>query len=244
MQILLFNLAALLGAGAQGLTGFGSGTIAVTALALLFPFREVVPAVALVVIVPNLMLAWLARHDLDWRRGPIAALGLVLGIAAGAYLLAILPVDWLRRGLGGVILIYVAVTLLRTPAPESMPRFTPGDAGALGLASLGSGVIVGAVGVSPIPMLVYITTRYPKHRARAVLTQAFVVGSLVQNLIYLKLGLLTADLALLALATVPGIFIGLLVGNRWHYRVNQRTFSRALALILILPATELLFGSA
>ncbi len=242
MQIVLFNLAALVGAGAQGLTGFGSGTIMVTALALLFPFREVVPTVALVVMVPNLMLIWLSRRDLDWRRGPIAALGLAAGIVGGAYLLAILPVELLRRCLGGVIMTYVAVTLWRTPTPERTPRFTRTDAGALGLCSLGSGVIVGAVGVAPIPMLVYITTRYPKHAARAVLTQAFVVGSLMQNAIYIKLGLLTPELALLALATVPGIFIGLLIGNRWHYRVNQRTFTRGLALILLLPAIKLMLG--
>lgn len=243
MQLLLFNLAALIGGAAQGLTGFGSGTVSVAILALLLPFREVVPAVALLVMVPNFMLAWLTRRDLDWRRGPIAACGLSLGIVIGAYLLVAVPVVWLKRGLGVVLLVYVIVTLLHTPIPERAPRFGPADGALLGLASLASGTIVGAVGVSPIPMLIYITARYPKHKARAVLTQAFVVGAIVQNIVYARLGLLTLDLVWLVLATIPAIVLGILIGNRWHQRVNQKAFGRILALLLALPALELLLGS-
>lgn len=242
MQILLFNLAAFFGACAQGLTGFGSGTITATTMVLLFPLREVVPIVALVVMVPNIMLGWLARHELDWHRGPIAALGLSAGIIVGAQLLAVLPVELLRQTLGGVILIYVVLNLVRTPIPLATPKHSRMDDAGLGLTALGSGIIVGAVGVSPIPLLIYVGLRYPKQTARAVLTQAFFVGSLVQNLIYLQMGLLTPELALIALATIPGIALGLLVGHRWHYRINQKTFGRALALILLIPAVHLLWG--
>jgi len=242
MQILLFNLAAFFGACAQGLTGFGSGTITATTMVLLFPLREVVPVVALVVMVPNAMLAWLTRHELDWHRGSIAALGLAVGIAVGAQLLAVLPVDLLRRALGGAILVYVVLNLVRTPVPVITPRHSRTDDTGLGLTALGAGVIVGAVGVSPIPLLIYVGLRYPKQTARAVLTQAFFVGSLVQNAIYLHLGLLTPELALIAMATIPGITLGLLIGHRWHYRINQKTFGRALALILLVPAVHLVWG--
>src|SRR5699024_6385378 len=115
----------------------------VTSLALLFDFRTVVPVVAVVVMVPNLMLAWLARHELDWRRGPVGAAGLGCGIAIGAHLLAILPVEFLQRGLGAVIMTYVLVTLIRTPRPVALPEFNWIDITGLGLASLASGVIVG-----------------------------------------------------------------------------------------------------
>lgn len=242
MQILLFNLAAFAGACAQGLTGFGSGTLTATLMVMVFPFREVVPVVALVVMVPNLMLAWLARRELDWRRGPIAAVGLAAGVVIGAQLLAVLPVDLLRRGLGAVILIYVILTLVRTPLPERAPEPSLAENAALGSCALAAGVIVGAVGVSPIPLLIYVSLRYPKQTARAVLTQAFIAGSLMQNAVYIHLGLLTPELAWIALATVPGIALGLLVGHRWHYRVNQKTFARVLALVLLLPAARLVLG--
>lgn len=242
MQILLFNLAALAGACAQGLTGFGSGTLTATLLVMVFPFREVIPVVAMVVLVPNAMLAWLTRHELDWRRGPIAAAGLSIGIVLGAQLLAVLPAELLRRGLGTAILCYVALMLLRTPTPASTPANSRADDAALAGCGLASGVIVGAVGVSPIPLLVYVSLRYPKRTARAVLTMAFVFGTAAQNLVYYQLGLLDADLALIALFTVPGIVLGILAGNRLHYRVDQKTFARALALILLLPALRLCIG--
>src|SRR5699024_2306897 len=146
MQIMLFNLAALVGGAAQGLIGFGTGTVTVTLLALLFPFREVVPVVALLVVTPNFVMMWLTRHALDWQRGPITACGMVLGVVIGGHLLLALPVDWLKRGLGAVILAYVAVTLLHTPVPERMPRFGWADGSMLAITSLTSGIIVGAVG--------------------------------------------------------------------------------------------------
>lgn len=243
MQILLFNLAALAGSCAQGLTGFGSGTLTATLLVMLFPFREVIPVVALVVLVPNLMLAWLTRREMEWRRGPVAAVSLAIGVIAGAQLLAVLPADLLRRGLGLVILVYVGLVLFRTPAPEQAPPARLGERGMLGLCGIGSGVIVGSVGVSPIPLLIYVSLRYPKKLARTVLTQAFVLGTLVQNAVYVHLGLLNTQLALMALLTVPGIVLGTLVGHRLHYRVNQKTFARALALILVLPAIRLLVAA-
>jgi len=242
LQILLFNLAALAGACAQGLTGFGSGTLTATLLVMLFPFREVIPVVAMVVLVPNLMLAWLTRHEMDWRRGPIAAVGLSLGIAIGAQLLAVLPPELLRRGLGTVILVYVALMLWRTPTPEEAPALSRRDDAGLAGCGLVAGIIVGAVGVSPIPLLIYVSLRYPKKIARAVLTMAFLFGTLMQNIVYFQLGLLNAELALMALLTVPGIVAGILVGHRLHYKVNQKTFARALALILLLPALRLVIG--
>lgn len=242
MQVLLFNLAALFGAGAQGLTGFGSGTLTATLLVMLFPFRDVIPVVAMVVLVPNIMMAWLIRRELDWRRGPIAAAGLALGIVVGAQLLAVLPAELLRRGLGIAIVFYVALMLWRTPTPHTVPARFGFDAAGLAGCALISGVIVGAVGVSPMPLLIYVSLRYPKKTARAVLTLAFVFGTAAQNVAYFKLGLLTGELALMALLTVPGIVLGILVGHRLHYRLDQKTFARALALILLLPGLRLAIG--
>lgn len=242
MQILLFNLAGLLGAGAQGLTGFGTGTLTVSLLVMIYPFREVVPVVAMLVMAPNLLMAFLIRHEMEWKRGPVAALGLAVGVAIGAQLLALLPVDLLRRALGVAILIYVVVNLARTPMPTHTPAATLADRLGLGGAALASGIIVGAVGVAPVPLLMYASRRYPMQIARAVLTQAFLIGSTVQILSYAHVGLLDAHRSWLALATVPGVLLGLAIGHFLHYRVNQKTFGRALALALLLPALRLVVG--
>lgn len=242
MQILLFNLAGLLGAAAQGLTGFGSGTLMVSTLVLVYPFREVVPVVALVALATNAIMTGLARREFDWRRGPVAAVALSIGVLGGARLLAVLPVEILERFLGAVILCYVALNLVKTPIPEAMPRLNWPDITGLAGSALLSGVIVGAVGVSPIPLLIYTNVRYPKQFSRSILTLAFLLSSAVQIVVYIHLGLLTGASCQLALATLPTVVIGLLLGHRLHYRVNQKTFSRILALVLALPALRLVFG--
>ena len=242
MPILWFNLAGLVGAAAQGLTGFGTGTLMVSLLVMAYPFREVVPVVALVVFAPNALMTWLIRREIEWRRGPVAALGLSIGLVIGAQMLAVLPADILRRGLGVAILLYVVLMLARTPVPDEWPPATRTDLSVLGIASIFSGVIVGAVGVTPLPLLIYTTTRYPKQLARSVLTQGFLAGAFVQNGIYIYLGLLDARLAWTALASLPGVLLGLVIGHYFHYRVNQKTFGRALALVLLLPAARLVVG--
>ena len=120
MQILLFNLAAFAGACAQGMTGFGSGTLTVSLLVMLFPFRDVIATVAMVVLVPNLMLTWLTRHEMDWRRGPVAALGLSLGIVVGGQLLAILPAELLRPASISAPAPLASTSLVRSIARPSL----------------------------------------------------------------------------------------------------------------------------
>lgn len=242
MQILLFNLAALIGAISQGLTGFGSGTLMVSTLVLVFPFREVVPVVALAALATNLVMTGLARREFDWRRGPIAAFSMAAGVIGGAQLLAVLPVEILQRTLGAAILCYVAINLFKTPVPTAMPRLTAGDGASLAACGLFSGLIVGAVGVSPVPLLIYTNVRYPKQFSRSILTMAFLVSSTAQIVVYSHLGLLTTHHWLMALAVMPAILLGLAVGHRLHYRIDQKTFSRILALVLMLPAIRLVIG--
>lgn len=242
LPIILFNLAAVVGAISQGLTGFGSGTLMVSSLVLLFPFRDVVPVVAVVALGTNLMMALLARREFDWRRGPIAAVSLSAGVIGGAQLLAVLPVGILQRILGAVILCYVALNLFKTPIPQQMPRLNRADAAGLAGSSIFAGVIVGAVGVSPIPLLIYANVRYPKRYSRSILTMGFLLSSIVQAIIYSHLGLLDRHAWALALACLPAILIGLAAGHRLHYRIDQKTFSRILALVLALPALRLIVG--
>lgn len=242
MPILLFNLAALAGAVSQGLTGFGSGTLMVSTLVLIYPFRDVVPVVALAALATTLVMAALTRRELDWRRGPLAAIGMAVGVIGGAQLLALLPVEALQRTLGFVVLCYATINLIKTPVPDSMPAFDRGDQLGLLTSALFSGLIVGAVGVSPVPLLIYTNIRYPKQFSRSVLTMAFLVSSLVQITVYSHLGLLTPHHWLMALAVMPAIMLGLAAGHRLHYRVDQKTFSRILALVLLLPALRLVIG--
>ncbi|MBH02542.1 MAG: hypothetical protein CMP08_00150 [Xanthomonadales bacterium] len=241
MQILIYNIAALIGATSQGLTGFGSGTLTASFLVLFYPFRDVIPVVAVVGLAANIVMTGLAGREFDWRRGPIAAAGMSIGMIVGAQLLTVLPVDLLQRGLGFVILCYVALNLFNTPTPVVDPKLTVADGTGLGVCSIFAGTIAGAVGVSPVPLLIYVSLRYPKKRARAVLTMAFLVASTVQVITYAQLGLLGGAAGWLAAACLPAVVLGAYAGHRLHYKIDQKSFARILALILVAPAIRLLF---
>ena len=241
MQILIYNIAALIGATSQGLTGFGSGTLTASFLVLFYPFRDVIPVVAVIGLTANVVMTALAGREFDWKRGPIAAVGMSVGMVAGAQLLTVLPVDLLQRGLGFVILCYVALNLFNTPTPMTAPRLGAADITGLGVCSVFAGTIAGAVGVSPVPLLIYVSLRYPKKSARAILTMAFLVASTVQVITYAHLGLLGGTAGWLAAACLPAVILGAYAGHRLHYKIDQATFARILALILVTPAVRLLF---
>lgn len=142
------------------------------------------------------------------------------------------------RTLGTVILCYVGLNLVKTPVPQRMPRMGWADGAGLAASSVFAGVIMGGIGVSPIPLLIYSNVRYPKRYSRSILTMGFLFSSAVQVVMYSHLGLLRVHSWWLGAASLPAVLIGLTAGHKLHYRINQKTFSR----ILALPALRLAIG--
>jgi uncharacterized membrane protein YfcA len=219
------------------LFGFGSGLTAVGSLALLFPeIKDVVVLLLLVNLPAEGLVAWSARHRLEWR--PLLGLsaGVVVGIPVGARLLSrgdpILVLTLL-----GWFLVAVGLVFLRLP---SGGRFRP-PAWAGPPTGLVSGVLTGLFGTGGPPVIIwYHLSAADKTAFRGHLMTIFLLMTLVRVPSYLANGLLTAPRLWSGLAVLPAALLGAWLGHRLHVRISDRLFQLLVCVLLVLLGTMLL----
>ena len=232
-------LAMLILAGAyfvKGVTSFGAALVSVPLLGLYLPPQLFIPMLALLNLATNGAL--LLRF---WRSADLPVVGwLVLGAAigtpGGVYLLNVLSPETLQVVIGIVVVASVpAIFWIRTLTPQQgvAPRWAI-------VAGLVSGICGGAVGIDGPPVVAYVAlTPGSKATRYATLLAYFFVGAVIRTAGYLPTGLLGSEGALFTAWMLPAVGVGLLVGTRIYLRLDERSFDRAMAIVLLLTGIAL-----
>jgi uncharacterized protein len=105
---LLSALVVLVAITVHGITGFGTGQIAMGVLPL---FRDAGSA-SIVVFITNLRVFWSVRDEFNWKDWIIPVAGLAAGLPIGIYLFGAWGEDQLRMAIGDVMMISAVVILL------------------------------------------------------------------------------------------------------------------------------------
>lgn len=222
------------------LTGFGAALVLVPLLSLIWELRQVVLVAAIVQVATGFPVALGARRAADRRALLLLLAGSLCGLVLGAFLLAVLPLEWLRRGLGGLTLLFgisrfTPIAAHVVTAPSRRLRL-------LGLPiGFGSGILTGMIGTGGPPVVAYLQFRLATTAARrATLLIYFMVLDIVRLPTYLRSGLGTTTLIWTALALIPFALLGSAVGSYAHGRVSERIVSGTIAILLVLTGISLL----
>ena len=221
------------------LTGFGAALVLVPLLSLAWDLRQVVLLAAIIQATTGFPVALGARRQAA-RAALVPLLAASLcGLALGAFLLAVLPLDWLRRGLGALTLLFGISRF--TPLAA---RFIADPSRRLRLLALpvgfGSGILTGMIGTGGPPIVAYLQFRLATHAARrATLLLYFMVLDLVRLPTYLGSGLGSRRLVLTAVALIPFALLGAAAGQYAHGRLSERIVSGAIAILLLLTGVTL-----
>jgi uncharacterized membrane protein YfcA len=222
------------------LTGFGAALVLVPLLSLVWDLRQVVLLTAIVQATTGFPVALAARKGADRAALVPLLAGSICGLVPGAFLLAIVPPGWLRRGLGVLTLLF------------GLSRFTPIAARViaepgrrlrlLGLpVGFGGGLLTGMIGTGGPPIVAYLQFRLATPAARrATLLVYFMALDLVRLPTYLGSGLGSRGLVLTAVALIPFAILGTATGGYAHGRLGQRVVSDAIAILLVLTGVSLL----
>ena len=221
------------------LLGFGAGLIAVGALALLLPeLRDVVVVLLLVNLPAELWVVIRSRRDISWRGVLLLFAAIAVGIPIGTWLLRWGRPEVLLTGLGG-FLVAVGAAFLVAPAPRarSWPGWTAPPVGLL------SGLLTGLFGTGGPPLVLYYQLGgLPKAAFRANLMAIFLLMTAVRVPSYAAFGLITPVRLWSALAVLPAVICGAVIGNRIHLEIGEASFRRlvsaallAIGLLLLLP---------
>lgn len=234
-QLILAALIIVVAFFVRGIAGFGSGLIAIPLLANMLPLSVVVPLVGLLDYLASTSHGVKHRQAISW--GDIFPLlpFTLTGVATALYLFHTVDADLLRKALGGFIVLYAFYTLLSSGPGFYGKRWWAIPAGAFG------GLIGTLFGTGGPFYVIYMRLRHlDKTAFRATIAVVFLIDGSSRILGYFFSGFYTGDTMYLLAAALPIMIIGMYIGGHVHTSISQRTFQRAIGILLVGSGMALL----
>ena len=248
--LLLAAAAALVGLSKTAIPGIN--TLAIAAFAATLPARNSTGALLILLLLGDAFALLSYRKYAHWPTLLRLVPAVIAGLALGALFLAVADDAWVRRVIGVILLLVVAVTLWqrgRTAAARATGTAAASDAsttpGAGRLASASYGTLGGfttmvANAGGPVMSMYFLAARFPVHAFLGTAAWFFAVINLTKLPISIGLGLITPELLLLDLVLAPGVVLGALLGRWIASRIKQRAFDWAVISCTVLGAAYLL----
>ncbi len=215
----------------RGLTGFGFALAAVPMLGILMPPAQAVPVTMCIVAAGGVFGARRAMTACHWPSIRRIAFAAAAATPAGVFLLKHIPAEAAR----------VAIALFTTAAVFSIARagatgkpFGPMRAVVYGLVA---GLFNGLASMPGPPVVTYFMSSSLSHEAiRASMLVVFQITVFTGLASAIALGLVTRDILMLAVLSLPGFWIGNWVGARLFELGSEQAYRRIAILCLIAMA--------
>src|SRR5882757_6747976 len=214
---------ALFAAFVNGAIGYGFSSLTVPLALVFYTNRILNPAVVLIEVALNLYVLFINRDGVRavWKRVFPILIGLLPGIAIGAFVLASLQPGWIKLGTYAVILplILVQAAGWRRPIRSTWLIGLP--------FGTGLGVLYSVTTISGPPLAILFNNQgLVKNEFRAGLALVRVAESSVTAIVYYQLGLFIAESANLLLVFIPSVVVGVPLGAYLMRRVDAETCRR------------------
>lgn len=220
----------------RGITGFGSGLIAVPVLAHFQSLQFVVPLVLTLDFIASFILGGVSPKKANWHEIkmllPFGAIGAFLGVFA----LMRFPASPVLLTLG-LFAAFFGVRNLMGIEPRGLVSAL--WAVPAGLVGSGAGALFGT---SAPPYIIYLTHRLQdKTAVRATFSWLFVMDGGFRLALFVAAGLFMDSKVLIAIAggCIPMI-AGLVIGNRIHLTISRENMLRAVGVILVASGISLI----
>jgi uncharacterized protein len=222
----------------RGATGFGAGVVAIPLLLLVLPLRAVIPVITTLGLVASFGQSLRDLRHVDWRGLRRLILPTIVGVGVGLWLFASVHPELLLKAFG-VFIIGYALWSLRPPrasvtAPGRLLAPAVGGAGAL-VATVFGGM------AGPFYAVYLSALRLEKTRFRASVSVVLFSLSVLRASGYGGLGLYDREVLTLLALLFPVMGLAMLAGNLVHARVDERTFKRIVAGLLVVSGALLFF---
>lgn len=228
----------LLGAMVNGLVGMGFALLAVNIISFALGSRDaVVVASVLTPITSGLQLYWNRAVAHTWVRLRLLLAGALVGTAAGALLLVVMPGWLISIGLGLFTLQFVWDTARRERPPMAAGR----ERRLAPFAGFVSGMTNGSLGASgPVVGSFLIAIGLRGREFIFAISLVFVFQGLIRDSIFLVNGQYTAPLLLTSATLLVPALVGQRFGLKLRGRLQPQVFQRVLLIVLAISAANLL----
>ena len=227
----------------KAVSGFGPAIIVVALGAMILPPHSVVPLSSLLDVTAGSLLLMMDPAVKGKKFLLALSLAMVIGAVLGGFSLRVLSPDLFRYVLGGgIILLSVWFGIWRAGGNkpglvDTVPeKFSAMDIGMSAFA----GFCGGFLGITGPPVLWHLGRRFAKETLRKMLIPIFLAAAVARSLTYAAAGMVDTGVLQCYLVSLPGLFLGIYVGNRVFFRISETTFSRLIGGMLLLAGMRLL----
>ena len=185
-----------------------------------------------------------ATKDLRRLWVPLSV-AMFLGVVLGGLLIKLFGLQYLHHVVGttliavGIWLIFFRYRGIREKSNEK--ELT----GSFSLKDLGvclvAGTSGGMTGISAPPLIYHFGSQFSKEGLRRLLTRIFLVEALTRMGIYIVIGAIQPQIFMIALFSIPLMFAGIILGNRFFLRISESTFGRIAGVVILVSALRLLY---
>lgn len=221
----------------------GAGTIAVALFAAALPAKQSTGTILLLLIVGDAFALWAYRRHADLRALVRLIPAVVVGMLLGVVFLAAAPDALVRRVIGVILLVVIAVTLWRRRAASGPPadaRARPHPAVAAVYGSLGGFTTMVANAAGPIMSMYFLALRFPVQAFLGTAAWFFAIVNVSKIPFSVGLGLITPSGLVIVAALVPLVVVGAFAGRAIATRIPQRLFERLVIVLTVIGALYLL----
>jgi len=219
----------------RGVTGFGSGLIAIPMLAFFLPLTFIVPFIGLLDMSASIVHVSHTRQHIAWkvllRTIPFA----ILGVISGLFIINTINTLILVKALGIFIILFAIYSLASPSLKKNNSFIWPVFAGYFG------GLIGSLFGTGgPFYVFYFQLQKLDKSVFRATCAAVFLVDGLIRAAGFAYSGFYTSSVLLTILYSLPVMVLAMYIGNHLHTNISQRTFQKAIGIFLIGSGIALL----
>lgn len=221
----------------RGITGFGSGLIAVPLLALFLPLTFVVPLVLLLDFTASIVLGGFNRQRVCWREVWLLIPFGVIGVLIGTHLLVNLPPTPMLIALAAFVFLFAIRSLFNLQGDKPVSQWWAPPA------ALTGGTVGALFGTGGPPYVIYLSHRIKdKSELRATFSAVFFTEGLTRIASFVVAGLLLSPQ--IWIAYFPALVVmlgGLFLGNRVHLGLTAAQMARLIGGLLLVSSLALMF---
>lgn len=221
----------------RGITGFGSGLIAIPLLAHFLPLTFVVPMVLVLDFVASVALSRHTRLQVRWDEIRFLLPASIVGVLLGTFLLVNLPREPMLVALALFVIFFGLRYVFNVHGEKPISRWWSLPTGLIG------GLIGALFGTGGPPFVVYLSHRlHDKTQLRGTLSGLFMLDGALRIITFLVFGLLLQTEMLTALLlALPLMALGLYLGNKVHLGISHRQQLAIIGGLLLLSGGSLLW---
>ena len=238
-EFALLCAVALASAAVQGFTGFGFGLVGMSVLTLLLDPRDANVLWTVVALGLTTCMWWRTRRHMRWGLVLPLAVGMLIGLPLGLWVLSTGSTALLKRLIGGAILLVAGYSLANPHVrPRRLSPWWGLPAGTVG------GFMSGISGMGgPSAVIFLLLQGQDKEGIRANLAAYFTATVVVKlAMIGLRTHLLAWDHVAWGVLRWAPMLVGVALGMRASRGVSSVAMRRIISALLLVPGALLVLG--